>query len=251
MKLNIPCFVFLFLCALMTDAQEMPTADAMKKINQIKLDTCYVWADCASTRNAEEAYTNAQALLDLHIQEWLKSQKTGVNGAIVPTNDQCLSIQTMRGKMFRAFVYVDKNEIVPYRKTAKTLVVESETVKPVSEKVEKTEKVEKSDKKKKSEKAMAAQVEVVYAPTAFEQQMLNVKKANEIEAFVKSDRIGKFGKYKDRPQTGAYYLFVYNPAGEVPACLKFDEGTITNVATGSVDTFDNYKGCGAYWFTVK
>lgn len=242
MKLNIPCFVFLFLCALMTDAQEMPTADAMKKINQIKLDTCYVWADCPSKDSAEDAYKNALVMLNLHIQEWLKSQEAGVNGAIVPTNDQCLSIQTMRGKMFRAFVYVDKNEIVPYRKTAKTLVVESETVKPVSENAETTEKTETD---------MATLIELVYAPTAFEQQMLQVKKANEIEAFVKSDSIGQFGKYKDRPQTGAYYLFVYNPAGEVPACLKFDEGRVTNVATGNVDTFDNYKGCGAYWFTVK
>lgn len=111
MKLNISCFVFLFLCVLTVDAQELSTADAMKTINQIKLDTCYVWADCTSQKSAEDAYKNAQILLNLHIQEWLKSQETGVNGAIVPTNDQCMSIQTMRGKAFRAFVYVDKNKL--------------------------------------------------------------------------------------------------------------------------------------------
>ncbi|MDE6807223.1 MAG: hypothetical protein K2I98_02025 [Prevotella sp.] len=248
MKLNISCFVFLFLCVLTVNAQELSTDDAMKTINQIKLDTCYVYADCTSTRSAEDAYKNAEALLYLEIQNWLESQKqTGVTGAIVPTNDECLRIQTTRGKMFRAFVYVDKNKIIPYRKTEKTMVVERETVEPVLGKTEKTGK----RKKEKAEQVVETQIEPIYMPTAFEQQMLQVKKAGEIEAFVKSDAIEKFGKYKDRPQTGVYYLLVYNPAGEVPACLKFDEGSITNVSTGNVDTFDNYKGCGAYWFIVK
>lgn len=243
MKFNISCIVFFFLSALIADAQELSAADAMKKINQIKLDTCYVWADCTSTKNAEDAYKNAQALLNLEIQNWLDNQnKADVAGAIMPTNDQCMHIETMRGKMYRAFVYVDKNQIVPFRKSEKTLIVEREELKQISTKQETPVKVEQP---------IEATIETVYAPNVFEQRMLQVKKASEIEAFVKSDDVKLFGKYKDRPQTGVYYLFVYNPSGEIPAYLKYDNGTLSNVLTGKSDTFDNYKGCGAYWFTIK
>lgn len=243
MKCAIP-FLMLFLSsAQIVNAQELSTADAMKKINQIKLDTCYVWADCTSTKNADDAYKNAQAVLNLEIQNWLdKQSQNDVAGAIMPTNDQCLHIQTMRGKMFRAFVYVDKSQIVPYRKAEKALIVEREEVKPVPAKV---------TKEKKAEQPIEAIIETIYQPTTIEQQMLQVKKAKEIEAFVKSDKVGQFGKYKDRPQAGTYYLLIYNIQGEVPACLKFENGTLTNVSTGIADTFDNYKGCGAYWFTIQ
>ena len=98
---------------------------------------------------------------------------------------------------------------------------------------------------------MAATITPIYEPTPFEQQMLQVKKATDIEQFVKQDDIARYGIYKDRPSTGTYYLLLYNREGEIPAYLKFSDGTLTNVLTGNEDTFDNYKGCGAYWFIKK
>lgn len=241
MKYYITCPILFFLFAIIVNAQEQSVADAMKKINEIKLDTCYVWADCTSAKSANEAYKNAQAVLNLEIQNWLdKQNKADVAGAIMPTNDQCMNIQTMRGKLFRAFVYVDKNKIVPYSKTVKTIVVEREEIKTIPDK-----------STKKDKPVVEAEIESVYTPTAIELRMLQIKKGREIEAFVKSDNIREYGIYRNRPQTGAYYLLVYNPEGEVPACLKFDNGTLINVSNGAADTFDNYKGCGAYWFTLK
>ena len=88
----------------------------------------------------------------------------------------------------------------------------------------------------------------VYEPNEFEKQMLMVTKASDIETFVKQSSIFKYGKYKERPDDGDYYLLVYNREGNIPACLKFSNGKLTNVATGADDSFQNYKGCGAYWF---
>ena len=89
---------------------------------------------------------------------------------------------------------------------------------------------------------------VVYEPNEFEKQMLMVTKASDIEAFVKQRSIAQYGKYKERPNDGEYYLIVYNREGAIPACLKFISGNLTNVATGEEDSIQNYKGCGAYWF---
>jgi hypothetical protein len=91
----------------------------------------------------------------------------------------------------------------------------------------------------------------VYEPNEFEKQMLTVTKATDIEAFVKQSTIAQYGKYKERPTDGEYYLIVYNREGSVPACLKFINGKVTNVATGKEDSIQNYKGCGAYWFIQK
>ena len=88
----------------------------------------------------------------------------------------------------------------------------------------------------------------IYEPNEFEKQMLTVTKASDIETFVKQSSIFKYGKYKERPDDGDYYLLVYNREGNIPACLKFSNGKLTNVATGADDSFQNYKGCGAYWF---
>jgi len=88
----------------------------------------------------------------------------------------------------------------------------------------------------------------VYEPNEFEKQMLMITKASDIEAFVKQSSIAQYGKYKERPNDGEYYLIVYNREGTIPACLKFISGNVTNVATGEEDSIQNYKGCGAYWF---
>ena len=211
--------ILTFICfhGLSIHAQEPLATEAMKNINQIKLDTCYIWAEGTSVESETQAIENAQSVLGLEVQDWIaKNGLSDVAGVMMPTKDQCQNIQTKRGKLFRAFVYVHKGMVVPYMKDEKAVIVEK-----------------------------------IYTPTPFEQQMLQVKKAKDIESFVKQDTISKYGKYKVRPQTGTYYLLLYNREGEVPACLKFDNGTLTNVATGEEDTFDNYKGCGAYWFIVK
>lgn len=219
--------------------QEQSVAEAMKEINKIKLDGGYIWAE-GTAKTKKEALENAQAVLTFEIQNWLKTNgKTDVGGVVMPTNDQCMKIQTMRRSLHRAFVYVEKSSIIPYNKGEKVIVIEKN-----DSKKEKAKEVSKKQDIKST-------YEEIYAPSAFEKAMLSLKKSDDIEDFVNRSDILRHGTYKDRPTTGIYHIFIYNREGKIPACLKFTEGKLTNVATGKEDSFDNYKGCGGYWVIEK
>lgn len=239
MKNVLLTLLFISMNFLTLQAQEMSASDAMKSINKIKMDNRYITASGTSMKGYEEARDNALAVLQLEVENWLKETKqTDASGVMMPTKDKCMVIETQRGNLYRVFLYVTKKSIIPMLQDEQLVVV---TENPATVTTSPSTMVN----------PMEATITPVYEPTPFEQQMLQVKKATEIESFVKQSDIAKFGKYIDRPQTGNYYLLLYNREGEVPACLKFDNGTLTNVATGEEDTFDNYKGCGAYWFIVK
>jgi len=217
-------------------AQELSADDAMNEINRIKLDGNYVWAEGTSTKSKKEAIENAQSVLSYEIQNWLSvTGQKDVKGVILPTSDQYMKIHTQRRSLHRVFVYVDKNQIVPYNKDKTIVVMEK-----------------KEEKKKKSEEPkIKSSYEEVYIPTHLEQEMLNIKITSEIAEYIRQPKIESTGTFKDRPQTGEYYIFIYNREGKVPACLKFNNGILTNVATGKEDSFDNYKGCGGRWFILK
>lgn len=219
--------------------QDPDVAKAMKEINNIKLDGKYIWAE-GTAKTKKEALENAQAVLTFEIQNWLRDNgKTDVAGVVMPSNDQCMKIQTMRRSLHRAFVYVEKNAIMPYNKGEKVIVVEKNEGKK--------EKAKDVDKKQE----LKSIYEDIYTPSAFEKAMLDLKKSDDIEDFVNRPDILRHGEYKDRPAIGVYHIFIYNKEGRIPACLKYSEGKLTNLATGKEDSFDNYKGCGGYWVIEK
>lgn len=221
-------------------AQEQAQADAMKQINEIKLDSSYIWAEGTSSKNKKDALDNALAVLKFEIQSWLNQNGQKDLAAVAMTsNDQYMKIETERRKVHRAFIYVAKTQIMPIGKNEKVVVVERQEAKPKKEKaVEKAPELEST-------------VEEIYVPTDIEQEMLNVKRSSEMEVFINLHKINQTGKYRDRPQTGIYYIFIFNRDGNVPACLKIDDNNIINVATGKADSFDNYKGCGGQWFILN
>lgn len=232
-------FAVMLLFPLSVGAQEQDAAEALKAINKIKLDGNYIWAEGTSTKNKSEALQNAQTVLSFEIQNWLKtSGKADVAGVVVPTSDEYLKIQTQRRNLHRAFVYVDKNKMIPYSKNDKVVVVEQEAPKKAK------------DQKKQEQPVVSSTYEEIYEPTAIEKEMLQVNTTDDIIDFVGRDIISTTGGYRELPSTD-YYIFIYNREGQVPACLKSTGGVITNVATGKADSYDNYKGCGGQWFILK
>lgn len=218
-----------------TKAQGNTQSDALEQINSIKLDNRYIWAEGTSTKNKKDALENAQAVLKFEIQNWLnQSGQKDLNAVAMPSNDQYMKIETERRKVHRAFIYVEKSQIIPIGKNEKIVVVERQEPKP--------------KKESKAAEELVSTVEDIYAPTKFEQEMLAVKRSSDMETFINRNRISKTGKYRDRPQQGSYYIFIFNRDGDVPACLKVVNGKITNVATGKTDGFEKYKGCGGQWF---
>lgn len=213
-------------------------SDALHEINEIKLSSTYVWAEGTSRLSEKEAFDNAQTVLEFEIQNWLKTlDEKDVAGAAMPSVAQSSCIKTRRGKLFRSFVYVPKNLIVPYYKHEKLVVVESEA----------------SDT---SEQAMPETPNqtldsVYYEPTENEKAMLAVKTGNDMGEFFKTRHITRHGKFKNRPQSGSYYIFLYDRDSNILACLKSTDNVVTNVQTGQPDAFANYKDCFARWFIYE
>lgn len=231
------CLVLGACLALPAKAQELAQANALERINEVKLNDSYIWAEGTSSKSKKDALENALAVLKFEIQSWLnQSGQKELTAVAIPSNNQYMKIETERRKIHRAFIYVDKKQIMGIEPGEKIIVVERP-------KPKQTEVEEKS--------LPVSTIEAIYVPTEEEQDMLSVKRSSEMEVFINRHRIKQTGMYRDRPQTGSYYIFIFNREGNVPACLKVANAAITNVATGKVDSFDNYKGCGGLWFIMN
>lgn len=234
--IRLPLFAVLLLQMAVSHSSALAqeNTETLHEINKIKLDGSYVWAEGTSRKSEKEAMDNAQAVLEFEIQNWIKTlEEKDVAGVVMPTNDQCLKIQTQRAKLYRSFVYVPKNLILPYYKNEKLVVVEN--MSPASLKTE-AETVEENQEVK------------VYEPTPFEKEMMAVKTGNAIAPFFKNKGIIRHGKFKNRPQDGIYYVFLYEKDGNIRAYLKSVYNAVTNIVTGEPDNYSNYKDSFARWF---
>lgn len=217
--------------------------DAVKDINQIKADTTYISAE-STVKDWETAYDNARILLSREIEDWLTAQGVkDVSGVIANSNEHILEIKTTRGSLYRAFVYVKKNDLLPYKDKSKVMVVDIPTAKD-------------SLSLDITEPDQIVEPEIKFTPTDFELEMMGIKKSTDIEPFIntkkQNGKISNYGKYSTLPVDQFCYIFIYNKEGEVPACLRNDNGIAIDLSTGKQVTIsDTYKGCGAIWFQLK
>ena len=220
---------------------------SMQEINEIKKQgETYLFAESTSETWAD-ALDNAKYLLGIEIETWVKSNgQTEAEGYVAKAKNHIFEIKSMRGDRFRAFVYVAKTEIMPYSEADQLVVV------PMNGDKETTIELVSSSKSPESPETPQP---TTYQPTAFEQEMMSITNANNIGTYIKrlqsEGKIKAFGKYKDMPANADCYLYVYNREMAIPAYLKKQGQTYTNLRTGQADNVTNYKGCGAYWFQIK
>lgn len=226
-----------FVCVLSIYGQAN-TAEITKQINSIKLRKDYITAE-STAESSEKSYENARALLELNIEEWVKSTKSSadIQGYIAKSGNKILELKTMRGNRYRTFLYVKKSDVMTFSEP-KDIIVAA---------VQKGDSASISADSSVGSQASASAG--AYQPNAEERKMLLVEESSMIETFIKqSTNISAYGKFKDMPQSGDCYLFVYNREGEVPAVLLRSNARYVNVSNGKQDDIYNYKGCGAIWF---
>lgn len=252
-----------------------------QKINEIKSNTDYLYATGISSASGEEASDNAKDLLALEIEQWLKENNTDdIAGYVAKSKETASQISTRRGNLYRVFVYVKKQDVLPYYKEEEVMVIDF---------VEPQTQTENSDANKEDASAAAdnsasekadnstpvignsvstdtakldlgrqdteAEESPLYAPTAQEKAMTNISSFTELNDYINRGRrdesIVDVGKYSDMPKTGIIYVFIHNRMGEIPACMKVTDGTAVNLSTGKEDTISDYKGCGAIWIKIN
>lgn len=232
--------ILLFICGISCFAQTNST-EVAKQINSIKLNKNYITAE-STAETSEKAYENARALLEINIEEWIKTSKKteDAQGFIAKSGNSFLQLKTMRGNLFRTFLYVKKSDIMTFNETEDLIVASMQ---------DEGSKQDQCADSSIETVSLQSTVENVYQPNEEEERMLHVDKSALIEQFIKQNSsIVAYGKFKDIPQTGDCYLFVYNREGGVSAVLLRNSEGYINVENGNRDDIENYKGCGAIWF---
>lgn len=237
-----------------------------QQINAIKMDMdTYLFAE-STTESWESALENAKFLLNIEIENFIKSLglKDSVVGFVARASNKMMQLQSMRGSRYRAFIYVKKSEIVPYLAGEEVMNVPTDAhsqitpfdpVKAAAEKAA-AEQAAAEQARLDSIKAAeeAARLEAAKL-TDMERDMLAVTAGADIGAFVKelsnNNAIQVYGTFKDMPENTDCLLFVYNRDKEIVAYLRKTGNTYFNLQTKQTDSITNYKGCGAIWFQPK
>ena len=247
-----------------------------QQINAIKMDMdTYLFAE-STTESWESALQNAKFLLNIEIENFIKSLglKDSVVGFVARASNKMMQLQSMRGSRYRAFIYVKKSEIVPYLAGEEVMNVPTDAhsqitpFDPVKAAAEKAAAEKAAAEQAAAEQAAAEQARLDSIKAAeeaarleaakltdMERDMLAVTAGADIGTFVKelsnNNAILAYGKFKDMPENTDCLLFVYNRDKEIVAYLRKTGNTYFNLQTKQTDSITNYKGCGAIWFQPK
>ena len=247
-----------------------------QQINAIKMDMdTYLFAE-STTESWESALENAKFLLNIEIENFIKSLglKDSVVGFVARASNKMMQLQSMRGSRYRAFIYVKKSEIVPYLAGEEVMNVPTDAhsqitpFDPVKAAAEKAAAEKAAAEQAAAEQAAAEQARLDSIKAAeeaarleaakltdMERDMLAVTAGADIGAFVKelsnNNAIQVYGTFKDMPENTDCLLFVYNRDKEIVAYLRKTGNTYFNLQTKQTDSITNYKGCGAIWFQPK
>lgn len=240
-----------------------------QQINAIKMDMdTYLFAE-STTESWESALENAKFLLNIEIENFIKSLglKDSVVGFVARASNKMMQLQSMRGSRYRAFIYVKKSEIVPYLAGEEVMYASTDSHSKITP-FDPVKAAEEAAEKAAAEKAAAEQARLDSIKAAeeaakleaakltdLERDMLAVTAGADIGAFVKglsnANAIVAFGKFSDMPENMDCLLFVYNRDKEIVAYLRKTGNTYFNLQTKQPDSITNYKGCGAIWFQPK
>lgn len=262
--------IFTTLCACLVLILSVNAQDEQKKINEIKKNLDFIYATGTSTKDAEDARANARELLSLEIEQWLKDNVEGdFAGYIAKSQSNISEIETRRGNLIRAFVYVNKADILPYYKSESLMVVNTQnddsqpvpvdTLLIVQQKTSQPQQAVQQNNVPEHEIAEVTQqaaLNPIFVPSASEREMLKVKDLSGINKYIsdgsKTGNVTAYGKYDANTKLfSKSYLFVFDKEGQVLAVLRKAGEIIINISTGNTDAVSNYGRCGVVWFQQK
>lgn len=283
--MRVAILILQLACVVPAWAQE----DKNAEINKIKRSRDYLTVTGTSMVSAEEASENARMLIDVEIEQWLQENAEGdIAGYIAKSKENLAVIETKRGSLFRAFIYVKKKDILPYYENETVMAELPEPLvpeTPVNVDTIKAEEiiippVEENVVKVESEEGLVSTVEylppvekpaeeVIVAPLESasggisnmdeEQSMLKKYSVSSVSKYLgqlkKADKLAEYGKEAAWPSTGVVYFFFADYNNVVRGYLKVSDGTVINLANGNqveiADYLTKYETGTYIWFTLK
>ena len=242
--------IYLMLIIGWLSASAQTATDVAKDINKVKRDTMYIYAE-STTKDLSEAYNNARAILEMKVGDWVRTQhpNEGIEVCIVKAKEHFMQLDTRRGELYRAFVYVKKSDIMPVADKSEVTVFEvgpskqNETIKAAPAIIVTEEAPAKTE--------VAPTLEL----TSEEKQMRQVRSFYDVEPYIKGlkgkGKLKNYGKYATMPVDEDCHLFVYDKQGNITALIRKTGRIQYNLNTLKEDNVKNYKNCGAIWFQLK
>ncbi len=283
--MRIAVLLVLFAWSIPTLAQE----DKNAEINKIKRSRDYLTVTGTSMVSTEEASENARMLIDVEIEQWLQGNAEGdIAGYVAKSKENLAVIETKRGSLFRAFIYVKKKDILPYYEdetvmaelpnpivTDTPIIVDTMKVEEMT-----TPPVEKNIVEVKSEEGLVSTIEylppvekpveeVIVASLESasggvsnmeeEKSMLKTYSVSSISKYLgklkQADKLAEYGKEVAWPSNGVVYFFFADYNNVVRGYIKMTDGTAFNLANGEVvelaDYLTKYETGTYIWFTLK
>ena len=283
--MRIAVLLVLFALSIPTLAQE----DKNAEINKIKRSRDYLTVTGTSMFSAEEASENARMLIDVEIEQWLQENAEGdIAGYVAKSKENLAVIETKRGSLFRAFIYVKKKDILPYYEDetvmaelpnpivtdtpiiVDTMKVEEITTPPVEENIVEVKSEEKlvstvdylPPVEKPVEKVIVAPLESAsggISNTEEEKSILKVYSVSSVSKYLgklkQADKLAEYGKEIAWPDNGVVYFFFADYNNVVRGYIKMTDGTAFNLANGEevelADYLTKYETGTYIWFTLK
>lgn len=239
--------ISLMLMAGIISVNAQTTAEVAQSINKIKRDTMYIYAE-ATCNNLDTANLNARILLEMKVGDWVREQhpNEGIEVCIVKAKEHFVQLETRRGNLYRAFVYVRKNDILPVSDKSEVAVFE---VQPDSTR---TSMIPENII---SEDAPVENTNPTVILSVDEKLMVSIKNLSELNTFVggmrDTQRLNGYGKYSTMPKDKECHIFVCDKQGAVIARFRHQsDNTCINLSTLQPDSVENYQ-YGAIWFQLK
>lgn len=261
-----------------------------KKINSIKRNPSYLYAE-ATMETEEDAFNTAKEALMTYIQEYIDSKKSLSNANSVIVKDianRCERMQMMRGDMYRVLVYVKKSDIIPADNSetidcSNTAVVKDTTVAVKADTTELKQvdtmavntvavddglpTVDEINSKpnvfgnNNEENVVVEHNMEENAPkleTAWQQrvidELLEASSLTEAKAmlnrFKAEYKVKRYGSYNECRNVGESFWLIVENGGPVKAILGPGTDGRTNFKTMKKDRLGNYSGYDAIWFTL-
>ena len=206
------------------------TAEVKKQINEVKKKTgIYIYGE-ATAQTEQDARELAEEFLYDAINSWAASHKKlkGAESLIVNNKKDVMSaLTTVRGNMYRCFVYVKKSDI---QKADNVDIIENRPAVP------------------------PAQVEETAVYPDIIREIAGITEYAKLDARLKlgvqTGEIADYARDSFPGKPEEYYFVIYNQSGIIAAMLS-PGASRTNIKTGEPDSTANYKGYKAIGFKIK
>ncbi|MGN0049107.1 MAG: hypothetical protein ACI37U_09495 [Bacteroides sp.] len=244
--------------------------DKQSEINKIKKDRNYLTATGSSAVSKEDALAKAREQIDALIAQWLAENANGdISGYVAKSKESISQIDTQRGSLFRCFVYVKKQEILPYYKGDILITdnLQEQSAAPATDTVPASEVASITVPKETTVPAPVAKPNVEKPVQAVggishsgeERAMLDIPSVSALSSYLKRlHRQGKLADFNEAtawPQEGIVYLFVADYNEVIRKRVKVEQGVAKDLKGGERLNLNsllaNYESGTYFWITLK